>query len=296
VLTAPLAALPYLPALGAWLLTSWYALYRALRAAWPNRGVLLLSAATPAVFVNAVGGQNGVWTAALFGGGLVLLDRRPLVAGTLFGLMIYKPHLGILLPLALIAGRRWKAFGAAAVTVGGLVVLSVLLFGPDTWASYARNVTVLRHTVLEDGAGVWHRMVSLFVLARRLGADVGIAYAVQAVCGLVAAGVVVWAWSRDLPASARNALTVLATFAATPYLQDYDLVVGAFVAVWVIGIANALSLRAAFVTAALVLSAPLVAAPLAIATGVPVGAVMLTGAFALAMSVTCPLAGKPRYR
>jgi arabinofuranan 3-O-arabinosyltransferase len=299
VLTAPLAALPYLPALGAWLLTSWYAFYRALRTAWPNRGVLLLSAATPAVFVNAAGGQNGVWTAALFGGGLVLLDRRPLVAGTLFGLMIYKPHLGILLPLALIAGRRWKAFGAAAVTVAGLVVLSVLLFGPDIWAAYARNVTVLRHTVLEDGAGVWHRMVSLFVLARRLGADVGMAYAVQAVCGLMAAGVVVWAWSRDLPVSARNALTVLATFAATPYLQDYDLVVGAFVAVWMIDSARASSrhtAQAAFVIAVLVLGVPLVAAPLAMASGIPLGAVMLAVALAIAVHIAAPVAGKAQYQ
>jgi arabinofuranan 3-O-arabinosyltransferase len=255
----------------------------------------LLSVAAPAVFINTVGGQNGVWTAVLFGGGLVLLDRRPLAAGTLFGLLIYKPHLGVLLPLALIAGRRWQAFGAAAVTVVGLVVISAVLFGPDIWMSYARNVTALRHTILEDGAGVSHRMVSLFVLARRLGADVGIAYAVQAVAALVAAGVVVWAWSRDLPASARNALTVLATFAATPYLQDYDLVVGAFVAVWVIGIANASSLRAAFVAAALVLSVPVVAAPLAVATGIPVGAMMLAVAFALAMSVTWPLAEKPQY-
>ena len=33
----------------------------------------LLALAAPAVFINAVGGQNSTWTAALFGGGLSLL-------------------------------------------------------------------------------------------------------------------------------------------------------------------------------------------------------------------------------
>jgi hypothetical protein len=40
---------------------------------WPRR----------AVFINAVGGQNSTWTAALFGGGLSLLERRALLSGNL---------------------------------------------------------------------------------------------------------------------------------------------------------------------------------------------------------------------
>src|SRR5882762_8714699 len=53
VLTAPLAALPYLPGLAAWIAASWFAFFRALRLALPGRNALLLAAATPAVFVNA---------------------------------------------------------------------------------------------------------------------------------------------------------------------------------------------------------------------------------------------------
>ena len=72
-----------------------------LKLAMPGRGVLLLALASPAVLINAVGGQNGTWTAALLGGGLSLLERRPYLAGGLFGMMIYKPHLALLLPVAL---------------------------------------------------------------------------------------------------------------------------------------------------------------------------------------------------
>src|SRR5258706_16321345 len=84
----------------------------------PGRGALLLALAAPAVFVNAVRGQNGTWTAALCGGGLSLLERRPLLAGGLLGLLIYKPQLGLLIPVALLAGRHWRASKGVAVSLG----------------------------------------------------------------------------------------------------------------------------------------------------------------------------------
>src|ERR1035441_1863771 len=95
LLTAPFALIPYVPALFVWLSASWYAFYRALKLAMPGRSVLLLALAAPAVLINAVGGQNGCWTAALLGGGLSLLERRPYLAGSLFGMMIYKPQLAL---------------------------------------------------------------------------------------------------------------------------------------------------------------------------------------------------------
>ena len=47
---------------------------------------LLLALAFPAVFVNLGHGHNGFLTAALIGFALLWLDRRPVVAGILFGL------------------------------------------------------------------------------------------------------------------------------------------------------------------------------------------------------------------
>src|SRR5215475_2386864 len=168
LLTLPLALIPYVPALGVWLVATWYGFYRALRLA-SGEGAWLLSLATPALFVNAVGGQNGALTAALLGCGLLLLDRRPVVAGMLFGCLAYKPHLALLLPIALIAGRRWRAVGAAAATLVLLVPASAVLFGPQCWLDYTRNLAQLRVVILEDGTGVWHRMLSVFVFERRTG-------------------------------------------------------------------------------------------------------------------------------
>jgi hypothetical protein len=49
--------------------------------------------AFPAVFINAAHGQNGFLSAALIGVGLLVMDRRLLLAGLLLGAMTYKPHL-----------------------------------------------------------------------------------------------------------------------------------------------------------------------------------------------------------
>lgn len=283
ILTAPLAIIPYVPALFAWLITGWLGFYAGLRAVLPGKDGLLLALAGPAVFINAVGGQNGTWTAALLGGGLTLLDRRPVLAGMLFGLLIYKPQLGILLPVMLIVGWHVRAFVSAAVTAGFLIVVSLWLFGADLWLTYFQHASVLRHVILEDNSGVWHRMVAVFVFAQRLGASVPLAYGIQAAVALVVAVFVVVAGIRRTPSSARNILVVLGTCLATPYLQDYDLVVGAFVVVWLAQLYPSGRMTTAGVAAAaLILTVPFVASLLAHITGLEFGPLFIAPAFVIA--------------
>ncbi len=284
LMSAPLALVPYVPALFVWLSASWYAFYRSLRLALPNGGALLLALAAPAVLVNAVGGQNGCLTAGLFGGGLGLLARRPYLAGAMLGLLIYKPHLGILIPVALVAGRQWRAFAAATVTVCLLLGASVLLFGADIWALYARNATVLRHVILEDN-GVVTRMVSIFIAARSLGASVATAYAAQAVFAALACIAVAIVWFRDTPAYLKNAVLLLGTCLAVPYLQDYDLVFGALVVAWLwqVPVESDRSERALQIACGLVLLLPLVAAAFARLTGIVFGPLFILPAFAIAL-------------
>ncbi|MGH6683662.1 MAG: glycosyltransferase family 87 protein [Pseudolabrys sp.] len=287
LLTMPFALIPYVSALFVWLSASWYAFYRALRLAMPGGGVLLLALAAPAVLINAIGGQNGCWTAALLGGGLGLVERRPYLAGGLFGLMIYKPQLGILLPVALIAGRQWRAFAAAAVVAGILLIASMFWFGVDVWAEYLRNLDALRHVILEDGTGVWHRFVSVFVAARRLGAPVDTAYVVQAVSSVLACVAVAWVWFRDTPIGTRNAVLVLGTCLATPYLQDYDLVFGALVVAWLWQCpVTEKSERALQISAGLLLVLPLVSASLAHMTGLALGPLFILPSFIVAVRMS----------
>src|SRR6202007_3224914 len=92
--------------------------------------------AFPAVWWNFGLGQNAFLTAALFGAATLLVDRRPILAGLLFGALCYKPHFGLLVPLALAAGGRWRCFAAAAASAGGLVLASLMVFGSSTWEAF----------------------------------------------------------------------------------------------------------------------------------------------------------------
>ena len=286
LLTAPLAFIPYVPALFVWLAAGWFAFYRALSLAMPR--ALLLAFAAPAVFINAVGGQNGTWTAALFGGGLGLLERRPVLAGGSLGLLIYKPQLGLLIPVALLAGRHWRAFAAASVVAGALLAVSALLFGQDVWIAHIRNFGLLRQIILEDGTGVWHRFVSVFVAARRLGAPVEAAYLMQAITGLLACVAVALVWRRDTPAGLKNAVLLLGTCLATPYLQDYDLVIGALVVAWLwqYSIVAEKSERLLQISAGLLLALPLAAAALAHMSGLAFGPLFIIPAFVVALQMS----------
>lgn len=286
LLTAPFALIPYVPALFVWLSTSWYAFYRALKLAMPGCGVLLLALASPAVLINAVGGQNGCWTAALLGGGLSLLERRPYLAGALFGTMIYKPHLAVLLPVALIAGRQWRAIAAAAMTAGLMLGLSWIVFGPELWTHYLRNLTALRHVILEDD--ISPRMVSVFIAARSLGASVGTAYWVQGAFGALACLAVALVWFKQTPAALKNAVLLLGTCLAMPYLQDYDLVFGAIVVAWLWQqpVETDASERALQIACGLLLLLPLVAAALAHLTGLAFGPLFIVPLFVVALQMS----------
>jgi arabinofuranan 3-O-arabinosyltransferase len=283
LLSAPFALIPYVPALFVWLATQWYAFYRVLKHEM-GQGALLLALATPAVLISAVGGQNGGWTAALLGGGLVLMERRPYLAGVLFGTMVYKPHLALLLPVALIAGRKWKTFVSTGVTAVTLLGASVTVFGTELWAHYFRNANVLRHVILEEN-GIVHRMVSVFVAARPLGASVETAYLIQGAFALMACAAVAAVWFKDAPAGIRNAVLLLATCFATPYLQDYDLVFGALVVVWLWQqpVEVYPSERALQVCSALFLILPLFAAALAHLTHLTYGPLFILPLFVLAV-------------
>src|SRR5439155_11071977 len=139
------------------------------------RAALLAAIGAPASMLNLLTGQNGHFTAALLGGGLMLLERRPLLAGVCFGMLAYKPQLALLLPIALAVTGRWRAFAAAAATTGILAVACLILVGPDSWTGFLVKMDV-QQKLMEVRDILWHRTQTVFLAARMLGASVGAAY------------------------------------------------------------------------------------------------------------------------
>jgi hypothetical protein len=184
---------------------------------------LLLALAYPAVFVNLGHGQNGFLTAALFGGALALVDRRPLAAGVLFGLLAYKPQFGLLIPVALVAGGRWRGIAAAALTLAALALATLAAFGPEVWRAYAASTAIARAELLEAGVAGWHKLHSVFAAVRMWGGPIPLAYAVHGAAALVAALSVAWVWRNSASLALRAAALAAATLVAAPHSHDYDL-------------------------------------------------------------------------
>jgi len=221
-----LALVPYALALALWQGAT-LALYL-----WAMRGImpaprdhlpLVLALAFPAVFINLGHGHNGFLTAALFAGALLQLDRRPLIAGILFGLLAYKPQFGMLVPLVLAASGRWRAFAGAAGTVALLALIVTLAFGVDVWRAFLASTQFTREVVLERGDTGWHKIQSVFSWVRMWGGSVALAYFVQAVIAAAVTAALVWLWRTTAPYAWKAAALLIGTLLVTPYSLDYDL-------------------------------------------------------------------------
>ncbi|HVV28070.1 MAG TPA: glycosyltransferase family 87 protein [Rhizomicrobium sp.] len=230
---AALARLPYLPALLVWQGASLLLYLLSLR-------LLLLKSAAPqlardrlflpvalgftAVFVNLTHGQNGFLTAALFAGGLALLDTRPVLAGLLFGLLAYKPQFAAVVPLALAATGRWRALLSGSATVLVLTLAVTLIFGAAVWPAFLASMHFTRTVVLEQGSTGFHKMQSVFALVRLWRGPVALAYLIQALAAGAGLFALLRIWRSDLAAGYKGAALCLCALLLTPYCLDYDLV------------------------------------------------------------------------
>jgi hypothetical protein len=227
----PLALTSYLPALAIWLGLTMIAYLVVVYGIAPHPAMPLLAIAFPAAADVLFSGQNGLLSAALLGGGLLMLDRRPVLAGVLIGLLSYKPHLGLLIPVALIAGGHWRVFLSAAVTTIGFAAVSVAALGIEPWLAFLETAPLARE-VVELGQSPWYKMPTVFAAARMLGAGIVTAWVMQGVAAIGAAIVVFKLWRRPIPLSMRASVLVVALPFATPYAQFYDMAILALPGAW----------------------------------------------------------------
>jgi hypothetical protein len=222
-LVAPLARLPYLAALGAWLVLTYTAFAMALRSVAPER-LFWPALAFPGVLICGMAGQTGLLTAGLSIGAIGLLGRgRPALAGALIGCLIIKPQLALLFPIALAAGGHWRSFWAAAATSAALLLGSALLFGAETFAAYLEQSARMAAILLVPNSTHADKLQSVLGLALTLGAPLSLAWALQIVSATGAAFLVVREWRVGSDVLRRGAVLCAAAPLATPYIFAYDL-------------------------------------------------------------------------
>ncbi len=275
LVVAPLAALPYPAALAAWLGLTLAGYLTALWRLLPERRALLPIVAFPPVFINLGHGQNAFLSAALLGWGLLLLPRRPWLAGLLMGTLIYKPQLGVLLPVALLAAGQGRALLGAGLAALVLAGATYGLWGAEVWTAFLAKSDYARQ-MLEQGLVPWYKMISVFAAARLLGAEVGVAWALQGLASLIAAATVWRLWRGPAAYPIKIAVLAIGTLVAAPLALDYDAtLLGLALAAWV-----AEGLRRGFgdweISAlALAWMSPIFWRPLAQVTAIPLGTLTL---------------------
>ncbi len=240
VVMAPFGLLTYFPALMAWCAVSALAFWLAGRREVADLRTLAVVAVSPAALLCVLSGQSSLLTAAALLAIFAQLDKRPLLAGVLIGLLTVKPQLGILFPFALIASGRWRVFLAAGVTALALLAASVALGGIESWHAYVVKALPLQREVLQDAAGTampFHPTLFMNIrglVGNRIGEIIQLAFTLAAIVAVSAA----FRWRRDGDPRMLQALFFACTVSASPYMGAYDLLPLTFAAVALIAEKN----------------------------------------------------------
>ncbi len=225
LIAAPFGQLGYLPALLLWTILNLAVFFAVAMRHIADRRTLLALMICPAAAFCLMSGQSSFLTTAALIGIFALLDRKPLVAGVLIGLLTLKPQLGLLLPVVLIASGRWRAFAAAVVTTLVLAALATALFGTQAWIAFITQGLPTQNIVLADPEGIATPFYpTVFMNLRGIGLGYSAAMAVQVCFALAAVAAVAWAFRYRADADPRLlfALFTACSMAAVPYLLVYD--------------------------------------------------------------------------
>jgi alpha-1,2-mannosyltransferase len=189
------------------------------------RGLVLGGALLgPAAAIDIGVGQNAFLVAALLVGGFRLLSLRPALAGVLLGTLTIKPQFWLLVPVALVAGREWRALGWAIAAAGALAAASALVLGLEPWRAWldALGGDAAPGAKWIEYGRMWG--VTVYACLAASGIPQAVANVGQAVTMVVAAGLTYAAYRRDGEADRKLAMLLAATVLAAPHVSLHDLV------------------------------------------------------------------------
>jgi hypothetical protein len=193
----------------------------------PSTRPLVIAAALfgPAAAINVGMGQNAFLSAALLVGGCRVLRSRPALGGVILGMLTMKPQFWLLVPVALAAGREWKALLWSILGGIGLALASALVFGIDSW----RHWLDLAQASYADPQGKWVELGrlwgdSIYACLVAGGASQTVANAAQAAGTLLGIGLVYGAFRLPLAGDRKIAVLLACTILAAPHSSLADTV------------------------------------------------------------------------
>lgn len=235
---APFGQLGYLPALLVWTMLGGALFYTIGRRHFDDNRVLIALMLSPAVVLCVISGQSSLVTAAMLVIIFAWLDRKPITAGVLIGLLTLKPQLGLLFPIMLIASARWRVLASASVTALALAAATALVFGPQVWVDFIAKGLPANNLVLADPERIATPFYpTVFMNLRGIDLPYGAAMAVQLVFSAGAAAAVFWTFRarRDADPLWLMALFLACSVTAVPYMLSYDTLALTFVVLLLLG-------------------------------------------------------------
>ncbi len=184
----------------------------------------LLMVLSPGLMATIFNGHPGMLLAGLLVPGMLLLERRPILAGVLLGLATIKPQLGLLIAVIMLIRFEWRAILAALCSASALILLSLALFGREPWIAYfsiiaPRQVEVL-HVIYDEN--FFYFLPTPFALFNWMGFSFAWAQGLQAVCSVLAASASIYIWLTCRDLGARVLAVFIGTTLILPYFNNYD--------------------------------------------------------------------------
>ena len=226
-LVTPLTGLPFVGALVIWtalllaaLLWTWYLLAPGGGVARAAHLVLWLGV-FPVAFGLMVGQPGALVAAAVATAWWLIRAERQLTAGVVLSLLVLKPQLALLVPLALLVGGYRKTFAAWLVASAVIGIIALALLGADGVARY-------RDVLGQTQAAAWD-ITRRYSISGPLGLGWPLRVAEAAV--VVLTGVAAWRQRRN--PERVIAVGIVGSLLVTPYLGFQDFVM-LFVAGWLL--------------------------------------------------------------
>ncbi|MFI4973007.1 MAG: glycosyltransferase family 87 protein [Caulobacterales bacterium] len=221
---APFGSLPFVVANALWTGASLLLLLAAMAPLVKSARmlVLLLLVVSPASVLVMVTGQTTFLIATLVLVAMLNLRDRPILAGLLLGFAAaIKPPVLVLLPLALIAARQWRALLMAGATAAAVGLVSVAVFGVQAWLEWMAAMPRFERFIMHT-PGLLRGVITPTGLGVSLGLH-GDALMAWRAAFVVIGAVMVWVVFRRTEDPARRLAALLGgSLFVTPYAMHYD--------------------------------------------------------------------------
>ncbi|MEM9785048.1 MAG: glycosyltransferase family 87 protein [Pseudomonadota bacterium] len=234
VILTPVGALPFLPAYIGFQLLSLGLLSLAVRSYFQRELTALVAIVFAPAWLPAllVGQFTILWCAGLLAAITAMRHGRHVLAGIFIGLLTLKPTLGLLIPLVLLADRRYATVAVAIVTTAMLHIGATSFYGFEYFARWL-EASALHGTSAAQFSSGNNTMASVAAFASQLGVPAQLSLYANVGLLLAVAAIVFVVWRRyGAQSDAACAVLCAAIPLSTPYLWHYDAGFSALVAMF----------------------------------------------------------------